>query len=618
LVAWSEKSDGLHWRRTGFDAPRLFKETVKDLPLFVGPVTDPLARFAHEVRSLVDAAVGEALHGAAAPPLVLEVPAGGQADLALACFPLAKALRTAPPQVAQDLARRAEAHRHQAPLVARIEAQGGYLNFHADRPAVARIILPHVLAQGAAYGALPSTGKNLILEHTSANPNGPLHVGRARNPIIGDTLVRIFRKAGWNVEAQYYLDDIGKQVAILTWGLAQLAESDLPPAEREKADHRLVRYYQAGNERMKSDASAAAAIQDLMVRSEEAQSEILARFEQAYQPILEGMLESLARIGVRFDSFKKESDFITNRETERVIERLQATPLSRQEEDGALYLDLSAHGIAGKTQRFVYRDGTSLYATRDVAYHFWKSGRADRLINVLGEDHKLQAKQVRICLELLACNVLPEVVFYAFVSLPEGKMSTRRGNVVFLDDLIDEAVERAYEEVKKRRGGELPEDQLRAIAEAVGVGALRYNIVRVQPEKGIAFKWEEALNFEGASAPFLQYAYARCASLLRKAGGVPTGAPDTALLAHASEHDLLYQIARLPRIVDDASRRAVPHLLAAYAQELASALSAFYRDCPVLQAEPPLREARLRLVEAARITLGSTLELVGVPVLEEM
>jgi len=588
--------------------------------LGAAPVPDPLAEFAADARRLIDAATAAM---GSPTPLVLETPAGGQADLAAACFPLAKTLRKPPPALAEEVAAHARPLVPPGSLVSRIEAQAGYVNFYVDPARLAARVLPAVFEAGDAYGSLPSTGKRLILEHTSANPNGPLHVGRARNPIIGDTLVRIMRRAGWNVEAQYYLDDIGKQVAILAWGLRHLKESDLPPAEREKIDHRLVRYYQAATQLKDTNPAAAAAIQDLMVRSEEAESAVMAEFEAAYRPILDGMLESLAAIGVRFDSFKKESDFITNGETDGVIERLQKTPFSKTEDDGALFLDLSSHGIAGKSQRFVYRrrDGTSLYATRDVAYHRWKAGRTDRLINVLGEDHKLQAKQVRICLELLECPVLPEIVFYAFVSLPAGKMSTRRGNVVFLDDLIDEAVERALEEVKKRRGDELDEAHLARIARAVGVGALRYNIVRVQPEKGIQFKWEEALNFDGSSAPFLQYSYARCASLLRKAGAgtLDVSHPASALLQHSSELELLHQVARLPRVVDEAARRAAPHALASYAQELASALSDFYRDCPVLTAESPdLKRARLQVVEATRITLRSTLDLLGIPILEEM
>lgn len=581
-------------------------------------MADPLLEFEQEARQILSEALPKPLPA----PLLLETPPGGIADLAFPTFGLAKVLRKPPHAIAQDLAKQCGTRLPAKAWISRVQADGGYVNFTVNRSRLAAAVLERVHADAARYGSLPSKHLKVTLEHTSANPNGPLHVGRARNPIIGDTLARILRRAGYDLETQYYLDDMGKQVALLAWGRRHLKPADLPPSEREKIDHQLVRYYQAANDRAKNDPQAEAQVQELVQRSEEADPKTLREFEEAYRPVLDGMLQSLGEIGVTFDSFQKESDFVLNGETARVIERLKQTPLSRQETDGALYLDLSTHGIHGRSQRFVYRrsDGTSLYPTRDVAYHFWKAGRADRLINVLGEDHKLQAQQVRICLELLGCKVLPEVIFYAFVSLPEGKMSTRRRNVVYLDDLLDEAVERAYQEVKKRRGDELTEERMRAIAKAVGVGALRYNIVRVQPEKGIVFKWEEALNFEGSSAPFLQYAHTRCAGILRKAGTLSAYRPDHAeALTHPSEHGLLFQVARLPRVVEEAAARDAPHLVAGYAQELASALSAFYRDCPVLNAEPAtLREARLRAVHAAKTTLHNTLDLLGIPALEEM
>ena len=578
-------------------------------------MADPLREFQTEAQALLGAALEP---GSAAP--TLERPPGGLADLAYPCFGLAKAQRRNPMDIAKELAAKVSAGSHRT-WVTRIEAAGGYVNFFVDRARLMEVTFAAAHAEGTNFGSLPRRQQKVILEHTSANPNGPLHVGRARNPIIGDTLARILRRAGYRLETQYYLDDMGKQVALLAWGRQHLKTADLPPAERPKLDHDLVRYYQAANEKQEGNSDVQREIQDLMHRSETGDKAVLKQFEEAYRPVLDGMLASLKRIGVGFDSFQKESEFVLNGEVQKIIERLAKTPLSREESDGALFLDLTTHGIQGRSQRFVYRrrDGTSLYATRDVAYHFWKAERADRLVNVLGEDHKLQAQQVRICLEILGGKVLPEVVFYAFVSLPEGKMSTRRNRVVFLDDLIDEAVELAMEEVKRRRP-ELEPQRQAEIAEMVGIGALRYNIVRVQPEKGIVFKWEEALNFEGASAPFLMYAHTRCASILRRAGRAPAWKPSfAALITHPSELELAYHIARLPRIIDEAAERDAPHLLAGYSQELAGALSGFYRDCPVLTAErPELVEARLAVVGAAKIALGTVLDLLGIPAPDEM
>lgn len=586
-------------------------------------MADPLAQFEAEATHLLAQALDTlAPDGAQLPSLSLEVPKAGQADLAAACFPLAKPLRRAPAQVADDLAKRLTALLDPNGWIARVDASSGYVNFHIRRQRLTETVVPLVLEQGEAYGSLDSRPGRVMLEHTSANPTGPLHVGRARNPIIGDTLARILRRGGWDLKTQYYLDDVGKQMAVLAWARENIDDADLPPAERQKPDYVGVRYYQEANRRLAGDEAANALVQQLMHASEQADEATLARLEAAYGPILGGMFQSMTVLGVEFDDVVKESQFIQNGETERVIKLLQLTPVSRAEEDGALWLDLSDYGVHGRSQRFVYRrsDGTSLYATRDVAYHLWKTEQADRLINVLGEDHKLHAKQVRVCLELLGARHVPEVVFYSFVTLPEGKMSTRKGRVVYLDDLIDEAVALAYNEVKKRRGDELDEATMRSIAKAVGVGALRYNIVRVQAEKAITFRWEDALNFEGASAPFLQYAYARCASILRKAGSDDVvGAPDVRLLVHAAEHALAMAIARLPRVIDEAGRRAAPHLVATYAQDLAACLNAFYRDCPVLTAPTAdIRAARLGLVRASRLALHATLHTLGVPALEEM
>ena len=275
--------------------------------------------------------------------------------------------------------------------------------------------------------------------------------------------------------------------------------------------------------------------------------------------------------------------------------------------------------MSGRNTKFFFTrsDGTTLYATRDVAYHLWKAKHADILINVLGEDHKLEAKQVEIALKLIGAETIPKAVFYSFVTLPGGKMSTRRGRVVYLDDLIDEAVARAFEEVKKRRGNELTEEKIKHIAKLVGLGSIRYNILKIQPEKDIVFKWEDALNFEGYSAPFIQYAHARASSILRK---MPSpGKVDVKPLTHQQEIALVKLLARFPGVVREACGNNRPNLVANYLYDLAAQFNQFYRDCPVIKAEnKKLRDARLALVQATSITLRNGLYLLGISAPEEM
>ena len=254
-----------------------------------------------------------------------------------------------------------------------------------------------------------------------------------------------------------------------------------------------------------------------------------------------------------------------------------------------------------------------------MAYHKWKAEQVapdGKLLNVLGEDHRLQSLQVSIALEELG-HPRPEVVFYAFVGLPDGKMSTRANRVVFLDDLLDEAHALAAEAVRARRGDELDDAELDAIAEAVGVAAIRYNIAKVQPEKPIQFRWEEALDFDGDSAPYLMYAHARAASLLQKAA-------EDGLEAHLGplgpgEARLAKVIARyVPEIEEAASRRA-PHRFCAYATQLAGAFNEYYRDHPVLSCDDPqIAASRLAVVAAAKATLARALDALGIPALERM
>jgi len=233
---------------------------------------------------------------------------------------------------------------------------------------------------------------------------------------------------------------------------------------------------------------------------------------------------------------------------------------------------------------------------------------------VLGENHRLEFRQLSAALSLLGAGGV-EAVFYSYVGLPEGGMSTRRGWIVTMDDLVDEAVARALEEVRKRRP-DLPEDRMREIAETVGVAALRYNILRVQAEKKITFRWEEALNFEGNSAPFLQYAHARACGILDKAGAFEPG--DPALLAHPQEQALARLLAKFPSTVLAAADARRPHVLATYTYDVAARFNLFYRDCPVLTAEPALRDARLGLADAARIVLRNGLDCLGLPAPREM
>ena len=550
-----------------------------------------------------------------------------QGDLSLPCFPFAKALGMAPPLIAENI--KTAMAKHEAIL--EVNAVNGYLNIRADPTWLANRLLNEGVRLGANDGR-----REVLIEHTSANPNGPFHVGRARNAILGDTLVRLHRLWGDSVTAEYYVDDMGKQVAVLAWALDNMSAEEVEglleqrepanPKWSHKADHERVRWYQAAQLlRKESEKSARIeqAIGELVHASEHGDEAVLASFENAYQPVLDGMLETLGRLGIHFDRFTKESVFVTNGDVGRLMATLGELEINGIAENGAQFLDLGQRGLKGKTEFFYRRgDGSSLYATRDIAYHQWKWTQCNELINVLGEDHKLQAQQVGLTLEELGQR-RPEVMFYSFIKLPEGKMSTRRGNVVFMDDLLEEAQAHAVEVLKERRP-DLDDETMATIAEAVGTSAVRFNIISVSPEKGFTFRWEDALSFEAGSAPFIMYSHTRACSIQRKVVETDpsfAGAYDVAAPSSDGMPPGLVQLLRMLAVHDDRLAKVVrehrPNLFAEYLLQLSTAYNSFYRDCYIIN-DGVVNPFYFAVSELARTTLRDGMVGLGVVPIETM
>jgi arginyl-tRNA synthetase len=544
--------------------------------------------------------------------IVIDKAPHGMGDLAFPCFPLAKKLKKSPDAIAKDIASRIKPK----DLIERIEAKGGYVNFTVSFDKLAQKALDEALSKKERFGTPDKKrGARVLLEHTSVNPTGPIHVGRARNPIIGDTLARILRQAGYDVTTEFYVNDVGRQAVVMTWGVKHL-KLDVQ-AERDKDDYRYVLYYQQANKLLEEDPDVLKEIDSMLYKLEHGDPDTVKLARDACERVLAAIMESLKRLNVRVDRFTWESKFVADRSVEKIIAKLKTSEYCR-EQDGAYYLELESFGISGRETKWVFTraDGTSVYTTRDLAYHLDKFARSDIAINILGEDHKLAMQELSAALSIMGLEKKPEIVYYAFVSLPEGKMSTRKGRVVNLDDLIDEAIELAYDEVKKRRT-DLSEERMREIARIVGVGALRYNIARIQAEKQIVFKWEDALNFEGSSAPFVQYAHARACSILSKAEGWGRKF-DAKHLMSSHEMDLTKMIASFPSVIATCAEDRKTHVLAGYAQDLAAQFNQFYRFVPVLKSEGAVRDARLALVEASMWTLRNSLNCLGLDAPEEM
>ncbi|MDP6869462.1 MAG: arginine--tRNA ligase [Candidatus Poseidoniaceae archaeon] len=532
-----------------------------------------------------------------------------QGDLSLPCFSFAKEMSKDPNEIAKKLAEILSDK-------CNVHSVGGYLNFRADKKWLAAEVIKGFEHAGES---------NVLIEHTSANPNGPFHVGRARNAILGDSLVRLHRYYGNIVRSEYYVDDMGKQVGVLAWALDNLTKekvdqilnsnTDSDSRWEGKSDHETVKWYQAAQLlRQEGDQEIESEISRMVHASENGDDTVLSKFEDSYSPVLDGMLATLSRLGIEFDTFTKESKFVVDGSVSRLMEAFENLEIVGTADNGAKFLDLGQRGLKGKTEFFYRRgDGSSLYATRDIAYHIWKWGQCDKLINVLGEDHKLQSKQVGLTLQELGYKV-PEVMFYAFIKLPEGKMSTRRGNVVYMDDLLEEAKEHAAKIVRDLRS-DLSEEEINHIAEAVGVSAVRFNIIKVSPDKGFTFRWEEALSFEGESAPFVMYSHTRACSIAKKVGRKPSECEIGEI------GDSMYELLRIMAINHDRLSRAVngnkPHIYATQMLELATAYNAFYRDCHVIN-EGVVNEFNFCISERARVMLEQGMNALGVIPLESM
>jgi arginyl-tRNA synthetase len=538
-------------------------------------------------------------------------------------FRLAGEAGAPPPQVAGKIVERFDADTCE--YIDHVEANGPYVNFLPSQRYFSGTV---DAGQSDEYGALEDKETSVVVEHTSANPTGPVHVGRARNPIVGDALSNLLGYAGYDVDRHYYVNDAGRQMAVFTWAYESFEEDDLPEPERDRIEYDLVRYYRKGNAVLEEGdeetvEEAEAEIQTIMQGLEEGDEETYERVGEVVDQVLSGMRECLERLPAEFDKFVKETQFIRDGTTDEIAQRLKETEYAVYEED-AWQLELDEWDI-DKNFVFLRSDGTSLYTTRDLAHHEWKAQNYDEAVTVLGEGHGLQSQQLRAALEILGNDTdWLDQVLYGWVNLPGGEsMSTREGTGVMLDDLLDEAIKRAREEVETRmddriRKDDLTEDDIERIARQVGIGAVRYDIVSKQPTKAITFEWERALDFEAQSAPYVQYVHARACGILAEANETPGGSVDATLLDTEPERDLLREIARFPAVIEEAAIERAPHIVATYTREFAEAFNAFYRECPVVDAPAEVRAARLALVVAARNTMANALDILGVEAPESM
>jgi arginyl-tRNA synthetase len=559
-------------------------------------------QFKEEARKLLTDALEAASYDRG--ELEVDLEESEHADLASRiAFSLARSYKKPPAAIAAEVVTHATIP--QGSLLKEVVAVGPYINFFVNESFLAATL------QAVQEGRVPADkNEKIILEHTSANPDGPLHIGHLRNAVIGDTLVRVLRYAGYAVEPQYYLNDMGRQIAVVVWGAEQMRYD-----ETKKADHAVADVYIAANRMLAERSEYQEEVGKLMRRYEAGDEAVMRKYDAAVQKCLAGIQASFSRLNIQPVTYKYESEFARSGAVRAVIEELKQKGEIKREGEAVL---LQLEGIE-KALVIQRSDGTSLYTTRDLAYHRWKGEHGDRVIDVFGKDHELVSQQLRKALELLGVKA-PEFVIFAFVSLPSGSLSTRAGRYIAADDLMEQIEERSYDAVAKRRT-DLSADKKREIARMVGIGALRYDIVKVSPDKHIVFDLDEALDIEKKGAPFIQYAHTRACSILRTAEEQGCAVPEdynVALLQEPNEIALIKKLAKFGSVVEAAATDLKVHQVAKYARELAEQFNLFYKDCPVLIAADELRNARLVLVDCARIVLQDVLEVLGIEAPAEM
>ena len=521
-------------------------------------------------------------------------------DYALPCFFLAGRLKQEPSQIALELREEISSSK----LIENfqdIQTRGAYINFFIDRKVLAINTINQILNQEQEYGRTNiGQGKKALVEHTSLNPNASPHVGRARNAIIGDSIVKILAFLNYKPEVHYYVNDVSKQIAMLA----------LVNAEKLKFESMLKKYVSIAS-KVKSSKKTEKEVFEILNKFEQGDKKTLEQFKKITDTCINGQKMILSKLGIDYDFFDYESKYMQS--SREILNELQKTGKLFRDKEGRMVLNQAGTPLERQMKApFVVltrSDKTGLYPIRDIVYTIDKMKLAEKNIIVLGEDQKLYFQQIKEALALLNIRA-PEVIHYSYILLSEKgkykKMSTRKGEVVLLEDFLEDAVKKAKREIQKRKTKGDPNK--------VGIGAVKYSILKNSNNKIINFNLDEALNFEGDTGPYLLYSYARASSILKKAK--PKNKKLFVGDLEPKETELIKKLSQFPEIVLNSYKNLNPSIIANYSYQLAQIFNEFYHSCPVIGSEKEF--FRLKLVETFRIVLKNSLYLIGIETMERM
>ena len=539
---------------------------------------------------------------------LLETPKNASmGDIAFPCFKLSKVLRKAPNAIAAELKEKLSLPAG----IEKAEAVGPYLNFFIEKGQQAQMVLTKVLDAGKAYGSdHEGRGRHVVLDYSSINIAKPFGFHHLPSTAIGSSLYRIYKHLGYEPVGVNHLGDWGTQfgkmiVAYKQWGTKPVDQYGI----RELVDL-YVRYHQEVEAHPEMDDEARAWFHKIETGDEEAVS----LWKQMKDATIREVKKTYERMGVQFDSWAGESFY--EDKMEPIIDELREKGISKVD-NGATIVDLSEWNMPPCI--ILKSDGSTIYATRDLAAACYRKATYDaaKLLYVVAYQQDLHFRQIFKVLELMGREWYKDCVHVNFgmVSMEGGAFHTREGKVLYLDDVLDAAVEKTYEIICEKS----PDlEDKRSAAEAVGVGAVIWGALYNSRIKDVVFSYDKVLNFDGETGPYAQYTHARCCSVLRKAGGYDRAKLDASVLSDPYSLALLKAIDAFTAAVKAAGEKYEPYLVARAVMAVCTAMNKFYYEIRIMAEDEKERTARLALTDAARLTIEIGLNLLGIQAPERM
>ncbi|MAG16205.1 arginine--tRNA ligase [Candidatus Woesearchaeota archaeon] len=544
---------------------------------------------------------------------LIEVPQQEFGDYAFPCFVLARIYKKSPQEIANDLADKIKPGKK----VTKVQATGPYLNFFVDKEEVAESTVADILNKKEAYGSSKNGKKTVMVEFFHANTHKAVHIGHIRNICLGESISRTLEFTGNKVVRVNYQGDIGPHVAKCLWGMINIKKFGKPPSANRL--RWLADVYVNANKTIEGNEKLEAEVKQLLLKIYNKDKELNKLWNETRQWCLDEFEEMYKDFGVKYKELYFESgmEFPARDISKQLLKKGIA-----KESDGAVIIDLKSHKLGIFV--LVTQDGTALYSSKDIALAQKKMSKysLDKSIHVVGKEQELHFKQLFKTLEIMGGKEKEFAgksyhLIYGLVMLPTGKMSSRSGSVVFYDELKDELLSLATAEVKKRHK-DWNQKQVDETAKKIAFAALKLGMIYRDNEKQLVFDWEQAMNFEGETGPYIQYAHARICSILEKYGKKVATTADFSLLKEKEEQLLIRLLSQFPATVEAAASNYKPLLIARYLLDLSQAFNNFYHQHPILKAEEDVKKARLLLITAVKQVLKNGLNLLAIEAPEKM